>query len=66
MRNLDLDWEDSYDYGPNEMVELQRNNPREYDKIMSQNIGTKSQIEDWYEDNRKWAQDCLYQQRNKR
>ncbi len=33
MRNLDLDWEDQYDYGPNEMVALSKSNPAEYNKI---------------------------------
>jgi hypothetical protein len=66
MRNLDLDWEDQYDYGPNEMVELHRNNPREYDKIMAQNVGSKSDIEAFYRRNLESAADALYQQRRNR
>lgn len=66
MRNLDLDWDEQYDYGPNEMVELQINNPREYNKIMRQNIGSDSDIQEFYRRNREQAQDALYQQRNNR
>lgn len=66
MRNLDLDYEDQYDYSPNEMAELSHNNPREYNKIMRQNIGSDSDIEEFYENNKRNAQEALYQQRNRR
>lgn len=66
MRNLDLDWDEQYDYSPNEMAELSVNNPREYKKIMRQNIGSDSDIEEFYRKNRESAQDALYQQRKNR
>lgn len=59
MRNLDLDWDDQYDYGPNEMVELSINNPREYNKIMSQNVGDSQAIREYHETNMKFAAECL-------
>ncbi len=66
MRNTDLDWEDQYDYSPNEMAELSVNNPQEYKKIMRQNIGSDSDIEDFYKRNMESAQNALYQQRKNR
>lgn len=62
MRDLEADWEDSYDYGPNEMARLHTKNPDLYDKIMRQNVGDKSDIEEFYRRNLEQAKKDLAQQ----
>lgn len=59
----DLEEEDSYDYGPNEMVNLRYRDPAKYDKIMSQNVGDKDQIDAFYKENLRRAKDYINQQR---
>lgn len=61
----DLEDEDSYNYGPNEMVDLKYNNPRLYDKIMNQNVGDKDQIDAFYKENLRRAKDYINQQRER-
>ncbi len=65
MRDLE-DEDGGYDYGPNEMVHLERNNPQLYNKIMSQNIGDAQDIENWQQNNLRNAQEYLAQQRRNR
>lgn len=59
MRNLNVDWEDSYDYSPNELAELSINNPRLYKEVVESNLEKGDSVEDWEKRNLDWAAECL-------
>lgn len=63
MRNQNLDWDDQYDYSPNELAELSINNPQEYRNVVNSNLDDGDSIEKWQNRNMEWAKDCLAQQR---
>lgn len=66
MRNLNKLDEDGndYDYFPNELEEISRNNPKLYREIVESNLYEDDNIEKWQQKNLKWAKDCLNEQRN--
>jgi len=68
MRNLnDLDEDgNDYDYSPNELVELSRNNPRLFKEVVESNLDDGDSIEKWENRNLEWAKECLAEQRRNR
>ena len=67
MRNLNnADWDDNYDYSPNELAELSTNNPKLYREVVSSNLDDGDSVENWQRRNLEWAEDCLAQQRSNR
>ena len=68
MRNLKNPDEDGndYDYLPNELAELSRNDPRLYKEVVESNLDDNDSIEDWENRNLEWAKDCLAEQRRNR
>ena len=68
MRNLnDLDEDgNDYDYSPNELAELSRNNPRLYKEVVESNLDDGDSIEKWQNRNLEWSKECLAEQRHNR
>ncbi len=68
MRNLKNQDEDGndYDYSPNELAELSRNNPRLYKEVVESNLSDNDSVEDWKQRNLAWAKECLAEQRRNR
>ena len=66
MRNQNVDWDDSYDYSPNELSELSRNNPQLYREIVESNLDENDSVEKWQQRNLEWAKECLEEQRRNR
>lgn len=62
LNNLDEDGND-YDYSPNELAELSRNNPRLYREVVESNLDENDSVEKWEQRNLEWAKDCLAEQR---
>ena len=65
LNNLDEDGND-YDYSPNELAELSRNNPRLYREVVESNLDENDSVENWQQRNLEWAKDCLAEQRRNR
>ena len=66
MRNQNVDWDDSYDYSPNELAELSVNNPRLYREVVESNLDDDDSVEKWQQRNLAWAKECLEDQRRNR
>ncbi len=66
MRDKNLDWDDQYDYSPNELAELSIRNRQKYEKVVNSNLSEGDSIEKWEERNRERAQEYLRQQRSGR
>jgi hypothetical protein len=68
MRNYS-DPDDDYDYSPNELAHLSESNKGLHDRIINLNLAHNDDnrsIHQWEQDNLKWAQECLAQQRANR
>lgn len=53
----DFEGEDvGYDYKPNQLVELEKNNPELYRSIIRQNIDEDTTVEEWQQSNLKHMQ----------
>jgi len=63
MRNKNLDWEDQYDYSPNQLADLSINNPREYRAVVESNLEPGDTVEKWEQRNLEWAQQHINQQK---
>lgn len=61
MRNKNIDWEDSYDYSPNELAELSIDNPRKYRELVNSNLEDGDTIENWEQRNLERMQKMLKQ-----
>jgi hypothetical protein len=66
MRNQNVDWEDSYNYSPNELTELSINNPRLYREVIESNLSADDTVENWQQRNLEWAKKCLEEQHRHR
>ena len=66
MRNKNVDWDDSYDYSPNELAELSVNNPRLYREVVESNLDDDDSVGEWEQRNLAWAKECLEDQRRNR
>lgn len=64
MRNNNVDWDESYDYSPNELFELSKNNPRLYREIVESNLEDTS-TEEWENRNRERAEELLQEHYNR-
>jgi hypothetical protein len=62
MRNQNVEWDESYDYAPNELNELHINNPRLYREIVESNLEPGDSLENWQQRNLKRMQDFLQHQ----
>ena len=52
MRNQNItDEEYNYDYSPNELAELNINNPQKYRDVVNSNLSDNDTIEDWEQRN---------------
>ena len=60
MRNQNVDWDDSYDYSPNELARLSEDNPRLYREVVESNLEDIS-VEQWEQNNLKFMQKLLNQ-----
>ena len=68
MRNY-YDEDDEHDYSPNELAHLSVNHKEKHDRIINAHLRHNEDdrsIHQWQQDNLKWAQDCLAQQRANR
>ena len=50
MRDKKLDWDDSYDYSPNELANLAQTNPEKYRRVVESNLEDIT-VEEWEERN---------------
>ncbi len=66
MRNQNVEWDDSYDYAPNELSELRVSNPSLYREVVESNLSSGDTIEKWQQRNLDWAKECLDHQRRNR
>jgi hypothetical protein len=55
MRDYESD-DVGYDYGPNELVQLEKNNPELYRSIVRQNIDENTTVEQWEKNNLRYMQ----------
>jgi hypothetical protein len=62
MRDKNVDWEDSYDYSPNELAELSQRNPDKYRQVVQSNLQEGDTVRHWEQRNLEWAQECIRQQ----
>ena len=60
MRNQNVDWNNSYDYSPNELARLSVDNPRLYREVVESNLEDIS-VEQWEQNNLKFMQKLLNQ-----
>lgn len=61
MRNNNLDWDEGgdYDYSPNELFEVSKNNPRLYRSIVESNLEDNDSVENWEQRNLDRAKEYL-------
>ena len=55
------DEDDDHDYSSNELAYLSQRNPEKYRKMVESNTGKS--VEQWHEDNIKYAEECLNHQK---
>jgi hypothetical protein len=59
MRNKNVDWDDSYNYSPNELAQLSIDNPRLYREVIESNLDSEDSVENWEQRNLDWAKEQL-------
>lgn len=63
------DEDDDYDYSPNELAKIASTHREKYEQIVRANLSHNEDdrsVEQWEQDNLKWAQQCLAEQRANR
>lgn len=65
MRNNTVEWEDSYDYSPNELYELSKNNPKLYREVVESNLEEEDSVEKWEIRNRERQEEDLRRHYNR-
>lgn len=59
MRNKNVEWDDSYDYSPNELANLSVSNPELYREVVSSNLEDDDTVEKWEQRNLERAKENL-------
>ena len=66
MRDQNADWDDSYDYSPNELAELSQRDPKKYNRMVSSNLSDEDSVDRWEQRNLQRARDYLAHQKANR